>query len=62
VAEASAAAVVRKIMTDLACMLTRMYIRVSRDLGRGQESWNESIAREFVGQPRCFHEMPGTRV
>lgn len=61
-AEASAAAVVRKIMTDLACMLTRIYIRVSRDLGRGQESWNESIVRKFVGQPCCFYEMPGIRV
>lgn len=60
-AEASAAAVVRKIMTDLGCMLTRIYIRVSRDLGRGQESWNESIVSEVGWQPRYFYEMPDPR-
>lgn len=34
-------------MTDLAWMSTRMYIRVSRDLGRGHESWKDSIISKF---------------
>lgn len=47
--EASAAAVVRKTMMNFAPKVRRTYIRVSRDRGRGHESWNDSIFGEGKG-------------